>query len=260
MDSSKLLSRLVEIKVKSAQLNTEKKGNFYVRISVSEEQGLRTKLANCCSSDNYSPTWNQKFVFSVPENFISDEKSTVSFTLFKARKYIPDLVMGQASCDVSKIFPVEECKQSAAAADGDGGDVVVYVEPEIQEKETFEVRAELAGISIVKGCNNGGDQSTTTTAAAYEVGTLNVSISAWEKYYPYELNLNGRLNKSCCLSNKMGKLIMQRASIYSSFSSSQVGNLKPRNLAMEFEEFDVMMKQKLMKKQPKRYSALCFAY
>ncbi|KAL3517237.1 hypothetical protein ACH5RR_024139 [Cinchona calisaya] len=240
-------SRIIEIEVKSAKLNSKEVGNFYVRISIGETQELQTKSVKFLKTITFP--WNQKFVFSVPENFIFDEKSTISFTLFKARRYLSDIVVGKATGEMKALFPVDECKED------DGGGKAAYdkdeeevdTEPEIQEKETFELKAEV-GIPILK--------------ESCVVGTLNVSIVAWEEYYLYEVNLYGRWRKSFSIfrgSEKIGNMVLQKAKQqkYISF----VGNVKWRNLAMGFDE--LMVKKEANEKKPtKKRSSLgmmCFA-
>lgn len=72
-------------------------------------------------------------------------------------------------------------------------------EAELRVKETYELKAS-AGIPILK------DSSV--------VGTLNVSIVAWDKYCPHQVNLCGRASKSysiCRDSKKVGSMILQKA-------------------------------------------------
>ncbi|CAK9156705.1 unnamed protein product [Ilex paraguariensis] len=99
-------STLLRVELKSATLNFKRAGNFYIRVWINQEQKLETKVVSWIIVYD-PPVWNPKFIFSVPNTFISDENSTVHFEILQERKYFPDFLVGRAECKVKSLSPVE---------------------------------------------------------------------------------------------------------------------------------------------------------
>ncbi|CAK9156706.1 unnamed protein product [Ilex paraguariensis] len=95
---------LLTVELKSATLNFKRAGNFYMRVWINQKQKLETKVVSWIVGSD-QPVWNQKFIFSVPNTFMSDENSTVRFKIFRERKYVPDSLVGRAECKVKSLFP-----------------------------------------------------------------------------------------------------------------------------------------------------------
>lgn len=247
--SSKTQSRFIKIDVNYAKLNTKIKGKFYVDMLVTEGQRLRTKLVNSTSF-----LWNQKFVFSVPGNFIFDEYSRVSFALIKSRKLLSDFSVGKATAQMKSLFPIADfCKKDEENkgrikyddSDDDDDDHTYYrddhdeeereeVQEEEDEKENFELKSNV-GLPILN--------------KKYSVvGTLNITITAWEKY---GMNYLGRTKKSFMISNGFNKLgTLTTEHVAEETFLSCVGRVKWDNLAMEYEDF--IMEEKIVVKPTKK--------
>ena len=116
-------------------------------------------------------------------------------------------------------------------------------EAELRVKETYELKAS-AGIPILK------DSSV--------VGTLNVSLVAWEKYYSHQVNLCWRASKPSSIrfdSNKVGSMILQKAKQEKCVTF--VGKVKWRNLAMELKNSGCSCEK--VRSRQKGSLGMCFA-
>ena len=125
--------------------------------------------------------------------------------------------------ELEKVENVERSILAEANYDTEEEEEEDCIKEESPEKEAFQLTTTV-GLPILKGSS--------------VKGTLDIYITAWEKYYPGELNWYWRNSKVYQIfkgSEHLGSLYVEKA--VEEKYVSYVGKVMWRNLAMEYEEF-----------------------
>ncbi|KAJ4824457.1 hypothetical protein Tsubulata_026814 [Turnera subulata] len=102
--------RVLQVELRSADLVTKKLDEpYYVTLWIQPDRKLQSEVRRSSSGSKAAAccVWEgQKFVFSIPENFCRDDKSSpaLHFNIHRARKYFRNSLVGSAQCDLKSLF------------------------------------------------------------------------------------------------------------------------------------------------------------
>ncbi|KDP28539.1 hypothetical protein JCGZ_14310 [Jatropha curcas] len=171
-------SRLLEVKLRSADLNTNKNDKFYVNLWIHPKGKLQTKITKTRTATK--PVWEEKFVFSVSENFLHPANTTILFfEIYRSRKIFYDSLVGSGQCHLKTLFSQEAV----------GKDVVYDADDDEEDDPRYSIAFESNEDRNIVLAQEKHQPSELKTSASVQVskglvstGTLSFDLVVWKGY------------------------------------------------------------------------------